>query len=94
MYSTDYQYHPSYKDLYSHSWFSLLPALYGALFTGDDTAPGFSNYRLWESLGFVLAYVFQTYLCVDVKLWILVGFLTAGMAGYLVVEVGERGKRD
>ena len=66
--------------------------MYGALFTGDDTAPGFSNYRLWESFGFALAYIFQTYFCVHVKLWILVFTLSVGIVGYLVVELGERRK--
>ncbi len=34
-------------------------ALYGALFKGKEEA-GFSNYRMWESLGFLFAFVLQT----------------------------------
>ena len=64
------------------------PALYGALFGGHEEA-GFSNYRLWESLGFLFAYILQTQVCIDVKLWILTAFLGIGMGGYLVVESME-----
>ena len=44
---------------------------------------------MWESLGFLFAFVLQTQVCVDVKLWILVAFLSAGMVGYLTVEARE-----
>lgn len=83
-------------------------ALYGAIFIGKAEG-GFSNYRFWESLGFLIAYVLQTQvrwnihvmcslsdpfsifqICIAPKLWILVGFLTSGMVGYLWVERLER----
>ncbi len=67
-------------------------ALYGALFVGNEEA-AFSNYRLWESLGFLIAYILQTQICVDAKLWILLGLLSIGMTGYLVVETVEYKKR-
>ena len=67
-------------------------ALYGALFKGEEPA-AFSNYRLWESLGFLAAYLLQTSVCVHVKLWILVAFLSIGMGGYLAVEMLEVEKK-
>ena len=37
----------------------LISALYGVIFKNNAEA-AFSNYRLWESLGFLLAYLLQT----------------------------------
>ena len=34
-------------------------ALYGVLFENDEEA-AFSNYRLWESAGFIIAFILQT----------------------------------
>ena len=62
-------------------------ALYGVLFVGEETTGGFSNYRLWESVGFIIAYILQTQVCIDVKLWILLATLVLGLAGYLTVEL-------
>lgn len=46
----------------------------------------YSNFRLWESLGFIIAYVYSPYLYAYVKLYILLAVLLLGIAGYLVVE--------
>ena len=35
-------------------------ALYGVIFPGKESSAGFSNYRLWESAGFIFAYILQT----------------------------------
>ncbi len=70
---------------------NIFLAFYGVLFPQDEE-PAFSNYRLWESLGFIIAYAFSNLLCVDVKLYILLGVIIAGMAGYLAIEVLERSK--
>ena len=64
-------------------------ALYGVLFPDNEEA-AFSNYRLWESIGFIIAYVLNNVACVRAHTWVVVGFLTAGMAGYFVVEIKER----
>ena len=37
----------------------LISALYGVIFKSNAEA-AFSNYRLWESLGFLIAYLLQT----------------------------------
>ena len=65
-------------------------ALYGVLFTGQEVTGGFSNYRLWESTGFLISYILQVNVCVDAKLWILISTLAIGMTGYLTVEYMEQ----
>ena len=60
-------------------------ALYGVVFP-NEAAAAFSNYRLWESLGFVVAYIYGNRICVDAKLWVISAFLVVGMIGYLIVE--------
>ena len=64
-------------------------ALYGVLFTGEESTGGFSNYRLWESVGFIVAYILQTQVCILTKIWVLVIMLGLGMTGYLTVEWEE-----
>ena len=52
----------------------------------------FSNYRLWESAGFVIAYAYSTALCARMKLYVLFGNLVLGVIGYIVVEIRHRRK--
>jgi len=61
-------------------------ALYGTLFGSESAEAAFSNYRLWESLGFLVAFAYSFYLCAAIKLYILTSALVVGMLGYLVVE--------
>jgi len=63
-------------------------ALYGVLFESDEEA-AFSNYRLWESLGFIFAYILQTQVCIYSKLWVIIAVLGAGIGGYLIIEINE-----
>lgn len=74
-------------------YFSILShaALYGSLFT-ESTEAAFANYRLWESVGFVMTYAYNGYLRTNIKLYICIGFLVSGMLGYSVVEITERRK--
>ena len=65
---------------------SLLQALYGCFFH-DNQEAAFSNYRLWESLGALTAFAYSQYLCVSVKLYILMAKLTLAFALYLVSEL-------
>lgn len=67
-------------------WQTQINALYGVVFPGQSEA-AFSNYRLWESLGFVLCFALQTKICNNIKLYITAGFLVLGMVGYYMVEV-------
>ena len=73
-------------------WQTQINTLYGVLFTGEETTGGFSNYRLWESAGFILAYILQSHVCIYSKLWVLIVMLGLGMIGYLTVEWGEEAK--
>lgn len=64
-------------------------AFYGVIFPTESEA-AFSNYRLWESMGFAIAYAYSNYLCVKVKLFMLIGYLTLGMLGYGTIEYDIR----
>jgi hypothetical protein len=68
------------------AWF--ITAFYGVIFPAEEEA-AFSNYRLWESIGFIIAYAYSTFICVDAKLYVLIGVLATGMTGYLFIEVRE-----
>lgn len=46
----------------------------------------FANYRLWESLGFVIAFGYSTFLSVSVKLYIVLAVLVVAMVCYAAVE--------
>lgn len=59
--------------------------LYGVLFDKDKEA-AFANYRLWEALGFVIAFGYSTFLCVSFKLYVLLAVLCLAMLAYAVVE--------
>ncbi|XP_072499985.1 protein unc-93 homolog A-like [Notamacropus eugenii] len=63
-------------------------AIYGVLFVKNKEA-AFANYRLWESLGFVIAFGYSTLLCVSIKLYIVIGVLILSMVFYGIVEVLE-----
>ena len=41
---------------------------------------------MWESLGFIIAFTYSTFLCTSVKLYVLISVLVVGMAGYCIVE--------
>lgn len=72
--------------------FGLFLALYGVLFKSNGEA-AFSNYRLWESIGFILAFGYQSHLCLDIKAYILVSVLGLGLIGYGIVEYIEWKKK-
>jgi len=67
-------------------WQTQINALYGILFPSKEEA-AFSNYRLWESMGFIIAFITQASgLCIFPKIIITLVVLFFGMAGYFVVE--------
>ncbi|CAF3615188.1 unnamed protein product [Adineta steineri] len=66
-------------------WQTQINAFYGVLFVDKDEA-AFSNYRLWESSGFVLFYIITPYIRIRIALVILLIFLTLGMTGYGATE--------
>ena len=63
----------------------LFLALYGTIFSEESEA-AFSNYRMWESLGFIIAFAYSTALCTNYKTYILTIVLVIGVVGYYVVE--------
>ncbi|KAL0165013.1 hypothetical protein M9458_040766, partial [Cirrhinus mrigala] len=49
----------------------------------------FANYRMWESLGFVIAFAYSTYICLSIKIYICLSVLALTMVTYLYVEYNE-----
>jgi len=66
-------------------WQTQINGLYGTLFRRNKEA-AFSNYRLWESMGFVVAYAYSTALCAEMKCYVLIAVLVLGCVGYIIVE--------
>lgn len=74
-------------------WQTQINALYGALFASQEEA-AFSNYRMWESVGFVIAFISQAFgVCVFPKIIGVICFLAVGMLGYFMVEFSEYQKK-
>ncbi|CAL1586600.1 unnamed protein product [Knipowitschia caucasica] len=69
-------------------WQTQTNALYGVLFPRDKEA-AFANYRMWESLGFVLAFAYSTFICLEYKLYILLAMLLLTIITYPIVEWRE-----
>lgn len=69
-------------------WQTQTNALYGVLFPRDKEA-AFANYRMWESLGFVIAFAYSTFLCQEYKLYILIAVLVLTVITYPIVEWHE-----
>lgn len=69
-------------------WQTQTNALYGVLFPRDKEA-AFANYRMWESLGFVIAFAYSTFICVEYKLYILMAVLVLTVITYPIVEYHE-----
>ncbi|NXN97631.1 UN93A protein, partial [Rhinopomastus cyanomelas] len=69
-------------------WQTQTNGLYGILFEKHKEA-AFANYRLWESLGFVVAFGYSTRLQVYIKLCLLQSVLVLSMVTYGAVEYLE-----
>lgn len=81
----------NYDYLYFFHENTMFLALSGILFPGREEA-SYSNFRLWESTGSVITYAYNPYLCTNLKLYLLLGLLFIGIAGYTVIELMERRK--
>lgn len=57
------------------------------IFERSEQEAAFSNYRLWESLGFAIAYGYSDKLCIQTKLYLLISYLSLGMIGYGYLEI-------
>ena len=64
-------------------WQCALNALYGVLFKSHQEA-AFANYRLWESLGFCVAFAYGSVLNAEDKLYICIAFLILGVLGTVI----------
>ena len=74
-------------------WQAQINALYGCLFANNEEA-AFSNYRLWESMGFIFAFATNAAgVCAFPKIITTIVFLGLGMLGYLILELLERRKK-
>ncbi|ODN04683.1 UNC93-like protein [Orchesella cincta] len=73
-------------------WQTQINAFYGFIFPDEEEA-AFSNYRFWESVGFIIGYANSNIICTRPKLYILTSFLIVGMTCFLIIEVKERRKR-
>lgn len=71
-------------------WLVQMNAYYGILFPGREEA-AFSNFRLWESVGYIIAYIVSPFLRTSQKVYLLLVCLVIGMICYLVVEY-QQGK--
>ena len=60
-------------------------AFYGVMFASNKEA-AFSNFRLWQSLGFVIVLAFSSQLCTRSKLDMLMIALISGVIGFLAIE--------
>uniref|UniRef100_A0A1L8D975 Putative conserved plasma membrane protein n=1 Tax=Nyssomyia neivai TaxID=330878 RepID=A0A1L8D975_9DIPT len=67
-------------------WQTQINGMYGALFRRNKEA-AFSNYRLWESAGFVIAYAYSTTLCARMKLYVMISVMILGILGWVIVEI-------
>ena len=65
--------------------FLLFIAFYGVVFQEQKVA-AFANFRLWQSLGYALAFGSSMFLCVNSKLYILICTLLTGISGYLIID--------
>ena len=59
------------------------------IFPGKAEA-AFSNYRLWESVGFIITFACSTTLCIHSKITIVLVFLSVGIVGYFSIEIIDR----
>ena len=65
---------------------SNVSAFYGCIFKTESEA-AFFNYRMWESIGFIIALAYSNFICTQVKIFIIMAVLLLGMAGYLLIEI-------
>jgi len=79
---------PAVWGLADAAWQTQVNSLYGVLFKDNHNA-AFSNFRLWESLGFAISYLYSNYLCTSTKLNLLLFYLFIGMIGYYLIELIE-----
>ncbi|KAL7672282.1 hypothetical protein ACOME3_007172 [Neoechinorhynchus agilis] len=73
-------------------WLTQVNAFYGMMFK-DNMEAAFSNYRLWESLGFVIAYAYTPFIKVKHSAIFLICLLVTGLIGFGVADF-QRSKKS
>ncbi|XP_061099043.1 protein unc-93 homolog A-like isoform X2 [Conger conger] len=69
-------------------WQTQTNALYGVLFLQQKEA-AFSSYRIWESMGFMIAFACSNFICLNTKLYVLIAVLIISMVLYAWLEWEE-----
>lgn len=62
------------------------------LFRANSEA-AFANIQLWSALGSIIAFSYQSHLCLPPKLYLQAAVLVTGMVGYGIVEIIEHRKK-
>ena len=58
----------------------------GLLFANQREA-AFASLRMYESLGFVIAFAYAQFICLDIKIIITGVLLVFGLIGYVMMEI-------
>ena len=59
----------------------------------ENSKAAFSNYRLWQSIGSIMAFGYQSSLCFPIKVYIMLMIFGLSIAGYGTVEFFQWTKR-
>ena len=64
------------------------------MFPSAERESAFASLRMYESIGFCIAFGYAQFLCMDVKMFILGGVLLFGMINYYLMEylLGKQAK--
>ncbi|XP_053610149.1 UNC93-like protein [Plodia interpunctella] len=70
-------------------WLVQVNAYYGILFPGREEA-AYANFRLWESMGYIIAYIISPYFRTSDKIYLILATLIVGVIAYFIVEYRDR----
>uniref|UniRef100_A0A1I8IUJ0 MFS_1_like domain-containing protein n=1 Tax=Macrostomum lignano TaxID=282301 RepID=A0A1I8IUJ0_9PLAT len=70
-------------------WVTLLNALYGEYFA-DNAGAAFSALRLWQSLGFIIGFSYNKLLCIEQKLYVMIGLLGLSAVTFVICVLINR----
>ncbi|CAG5045196.1 unnamed protein product [Parnassius apollo] len=70
-------------------WIVQINSLFGILFPGREEA-AFANFRLWKSVGYIVAYIISPHLRTSTKTYLLIVLMIIGVSLYFVVEYRDR----
>ncbi|XP_041979541.1 UNC93-like protein [Aricia agestis] len=73
-------------------WIIQIASFASGLFPGREEA-AYCNFSLWESMGFIIAYITSPYLRISTKIYIQIVLMVVGVAFYFVVEYRQKQKQ-